>query len=37
MPFFEYAARLDDGAAFDREEARAFIERILRERYLANS
>jgi hypothetical protein len=36
MPFFEYAARLDDGAAFDREEARAFIERILRERYLAN-
>lgn len=34
IPFFEYAARLDEGAPFDRGEARAFIERTLRERYL---
>jgi hypothetical protein len=34
VPFFEYAARLDDGAAFDRDDARAFIQRTLRERYL---
>jgi len=35
MPFFEYAGKLDEGAAFDRDEARAFIQRTLRERYLA--
>ncbi len=34
VPFFEYAARLDEGGAFNRAEARAFIERTLRERYL---
>ena len=34
LPFFEYASKLDEGAAFDREEARAFILRTLRERYL---
>jgi hypothetical protein len=35
MPFFEYAAKLDEGAAFDRDEARAFVKRTLQERYLA--
>jgi hypothetical protein len=35
MPFFEYAQKLADGALFDREEARAFIQRTLREGYLA--
>ena len=35
VPFFEYAAKLDEGAAFDRDEARAFIRRALQERYLA--
>jgi hypothetical protein len=35
-PFFEYAQNLAGGkAAFDREDARAFIERTLRSRYLA--
>jgi hypothetical protein len=34
VPFFEYAQKLADGAAFEREEARAFIGRTLRERYL---
>ncbi len=34
LPFFEYAARLDEGAAFDREAARAFIRRTLRDTYL---
>lgn len=34
VPFFEYAARLEQGAAFDREAARAFIRRTLRESYL---
>lgn len=35
LPFFEYAQKLADGALFDREDARAFIQRILRENYLA--
>ncbi len=35
IPFFEYAAKLDEGAAFDRDDARAFIGKTLRERYLA--
>jgi len=35
VPFFEYAARLADGAAFDRDQARAFARRTLREHYLA--
>ena len=35
VPFFEYAQKLADGALFDREEARAFIQRTLREGYLA--
>jgi hypothetical protein len=34
VPFFEYAAKLADGAPLDRETARAFIDRTLRERYL---
>jgi hypothetical protein len=36
LPFFEYAEKLDEGAAFDREQARAFIRRTLQERYLLN-
>jgi hypothetical protein len=36
LPFFDYAEKLDDGAAFDREQARAFIRRTLQERYLLN-
>ncbi|MGH8641338.1 MAG: DUF6607 family protein [Burkholderiales bacterium] len=35
LPFFEYAQKLADGALFDREEARAFIQRTLRDGYLA--
>ncbi len=35
IPFFEYAAKLDEGAAFDRDDARAFVGKTLRERYLA--
>lgn len=34
LPFFEYAGRLADGAPHDRDDARAFIERTLRERYI---
>ena len=34
IPFFEYAQKLVDGAAFDREAARAFVRRTLQERYL---
>ncbi len=34
VPFFEYAAKLEAGAAFDREAARAFIRRTLRDSYL---
>ena len=34
LPFFEYAAKLEDGAAFDREEARAFVRRTLQSTYL---
>ena len=34
-PFFEYAQNLAEGKAFDREDARAFIERTLRTSYLA--
>ena len=35
VPFFEYAARLSEGGAFDRADARAFVERTLRDTYLA--
>ena len=35
VPFFEYAQELSDGGAFDRAGARAFIERTLRDNYLA--
>jgi hypothetical protein len=35
VPFFDYAGKLADGATFDREAARAFARRTLRERYLA--
>ncbi|HEX6320578.1 MAG TPA: DUF6607 family protein [Burkholderiales bacterium] len=34
LPFFEYAAKLDGGAKFDRDAARAFIRRTLQETYL---
>jgi hypothetical protein len=34
VPFFEYAAKLEEGAPFDREDARAFIRRTLQESYL---
>ena len=34
MPFFEYAAKLEQGDAFDRDDARAFIRRTLQESYL---
>jgi hypothetical protein len=34
IPFFEYAAKLAEGAAFDRNDARAFARRLLQERYL---
>jgi hypothetical protein len=35
LPFFEYADKLVAGGRFDREDARAFVRRGLRERYLA--
>ena len=35
LPFFEYAAKLEDGAKFDRDDARAFVQKTLRENYLA--
>jgi len=35
IPFFEYAGKLDDGKAFNREEARSFVRKTLDERYLA--
>jgi hypothetical protein len=35
VPFFEYAGELAEGKAFDRDDARAFIERTLRQTYLA--
>jgi hypothetical protein len=34
VPFFQYAAKLVDGAAFHRDEARAFIRRTLQDSYL---
>ncbi len=34
MPFFEYAEKLADGLAFDRGQAKALIERTLRDSYL---
>jgi len=34
VPFFGYAQKLADGAASDREDARAFVRRTLQERYL---
>jgi hypothetical protein len=36
LPFFEYAQKLAGGGAFDREAARAFIRRTLRESYFAS-
>jgi hypothetical protein len=35
VPFFEYAEKLSGGAAFERDAARAFARRTLREHYLA--
>ena len=35
LPFFEYADRLAEGEVFVREDARAFIEKVLRQTYLA--
>ena len=34
VPFFEYADKLVEGAAFDRDAARAFVRRTLQESYL---
>jgi hypothetical protein len=34
VPFFEYAGKLAEGAPFDRAQARAFVEKTLRETYL---
>jgi len=34
-PFFDYAQTLADGKRFDRDDARAFIDRTLRDSYLA--
>lgn len=34
VPFFEYADKISEGEAFNRDDARAFIERTLRETYL---
>jgi hypothetical protein len=34
IPFFEYAAKLEQGAPLNREDARAFVRRTLQERYL---
>ena len=34
MPFFEYADKLAEGAAFDRDAARAFVRRTLQDSYL---
>jgi hypothetical protein len=34
IPFFEYAQKLVEGAAFEREAARAFIRRTLQDQYL---
>ena len=34
MPFFDYAQRLAEGAAFDREAARTFVRRTLQDSYL---
>jgi len=36
-PFFEYAQALADGKRFDRDDARAFIDRTLREIYLTRA
>jgi hypothetical protein len=36
LPFFEYAGKLAAGGAFDREQARDFVRRTLREIYLAS-
>jgi hypothetical protein len=36
-PFFEYAQDLADGKRFERDDARAFIERTLRDTYLAKA
>ncbi|HKQ25844.1 MAG TPA: DUF6607 family protein [Burkholderiales bacterium] len=36
-PFFEYAQELAEGKSFDRADARAFIERTLRDTYLAKA
>jgi len=37
LPFFEYADRIAAGGSFNRDEARAFIRRTLRERYLSDA
>jgi hypothetical protein len=34
LPFFDYAQKLADGAAFDRDDARAFVRRTLQDNYL---
>ena len=34
LPFFDYAQKIADGAAFDRDAARAFVRRTLQDSYL---
>ena len=34
VPFYDYAAKLEKGDAFNRDDARAFIRRTLQESYL---
>ena len=34
IPFFEYAEKLEEGEAFNRDEARSFVRKTLDERYL---
>jgi hypothetical protein len=36
LPFFDYAEKLAEGGAYDRADARSFIERTLSENYLAS-
>ena len=36
-PFFEYAQSLADGKGFDRDDARAFVDRTLRDTYIARA
>ena len=35
VPFFQYAGKLEEGSAFNRDEVRAFVRKTMQERYLA--